>query len=86
MTRSLAMTDGRKEKKAGDGESCLPACQPFKDCNGSDLRWISTGFGFCEFRFGIGFSPWFSGSGPRNHSGSVLGLVFHPWISNGYPK
>ena len=25
--------------------------------------------------------PRFSGSGPRNQSGSVLGLVFHPWIS-----
>jgi hypothetical protein len=23
----------------------------------------------------------FSGSGPRNQSGSVSGLVFHPWIS-----
>jgi hypothetical protein len=28
------------------------------------------------------FDPWFSGSGPRNLSGLVLGLVFHPWIPN----
>ena len=27
------------------------------------------------------FHPRFSSSGPRNHSGSVSGLVFHPWIS-----
>ena len=30
---------------------------------------------------GLVFHPRFSGSGPRNHSGSVSGLVFHPWIS-----
>ena len=34
---------------------------------------------------GMIFHPRFSGSGPRNQSGSVLGLVFHPvdiqWIS-----
>ena len=35
---------------------------------------------------GMIFHPRFSGSGPRNQSGSVSGLVFHPWISNGYPK
>jgi hypothetical protein len=28
----------------------------------------------------------FLGFGPRNLLGSVSGLVFHPWISNGYPK
>ena len=30
---------------------------------------------------GMVFHPRFSGSGPRNQSGSVSGLVFHPWIS-----
>ena len=35
---------------------------------------------------GMVFNPRFSGSGPRNQSSSVSGLVFHPWISNGYPK
>jgi hypothetical protein len=32
---------------------------------------------------GMIFHSWFSGSGPRNLSGSVLDLVFHPWIFNG---
>jgi len=32
------------------------------------------------------FYPRFLGSGPRNLSGSVSGLIFHPWISNGYRK
>ena len=58
----------------------------YKDGNGSGLGWISTGFGFCGFGFGDGFSPMVFGFGPRNQSGSVSGLVFHPWISNGYPK
>ena len=57
-----------------------------KDGNGSGLGRISVGFGFCGFGFGMVFHPRFSGSGPRNQSGSVLGFVFHPWISNWYPK
>ena len=32
------------------------------------------------------FRPRFSGSEPRNRSGLVSDLVFHPWISSGYLK
>jgi hypothetical protein len=35
---------------------------------------------------GMVFYPRFSVSVSGLVSGSVSGLVFHPWISNGYPK
>jgi hypothetical protein len=35
---------------------------------------------------GMVFHPRFTVSVSGLVSGSVLGLVFHPWISNGYPK
>ena len=37
--------------------------------------------GYAGSGLGMVFHPRFSGSGPRNQSGSVSGLVFHPWIS-----
>jgi hypothetical protein len=54
-----------------------------RDGSGSGLG-RPVGFGSCGFRFVDGFYPRFSVSGLV--SGSVSGLVFHPWISNGYPK
>jgi hypothetical protein len=45
--------------------------------------WVS---GLAGLGSGMISDPWFSGSGPRNLMGSVSGLVFHPWISNGYKK
>ena len=51
----------------------------FRDGNGAVSGLAGSG------SVGI-FHPWFSSSGPRNQSSSVLGLVFHPWIPNGYPK
>ena len=49
-----------------------------KDGNGVVLGWIFVGFGSCGFGFGDDFSPTVFGFGPRNQSGSVSGLVFHP--------
>jgi hypothetical protein len=57
-----------------------------RDGSGSGLGWIPVGFGSCEFGFGDGFSPTVFGFGFGLVLGSVSGLVFHPWISNGYPK
>jgi hypothetical protein len=56
-----------------------------KDGSGSGSGWISAGSGLVMISH-----PWFSGlgsgSGLVSDSGSVSGLVFHPCISNGYPK
>jgi hypothetical protein len=62
--------------------------------NGSDLRMaadrVRGGYprvsGPAGSGLGMIFRPRFSGSGSGLVSGSVSGLVFHPWISNGYPK
>ena len=40
--------------------------------------WVS---GSAGSDLGMVFHSRFLGSGPRNQSGSVSGLVFHPWIS-----
>ena len=45
--------------------------------------WVS---GLAGLGSGMISHPRFLGSGHRNLSGSDSGLVFHPWISNGYPK
>ena len=49
-----------------------------KDGNGSVSGQISAGFRFCGFGLGMISHPRFSSSGPRNLSGSVLGLVLSP--------
>ena len=61
------------------------ASMTLKDGNGVGSVWISVGFGSSGFGFGDDFSSTVFGFGPRNLSGSVSGLIFHPWIPNGSP-
>ena len=49
-----------------------------KDGNGSGLERISTGFGFCGFGFGDGFSPMVFGFGAPKLIGFGFGFGFPP--------
>jgi hypothetical protein len=59
-----------------------PPFVPTKDGSGSGSGGYPRVSGPAGLGLGMIFRPRFSGSG----SGLVSGLVFHPWISNGYPK
>jgi hypothetical protein len=55
-----------------------------KDGNGAVSGRISMSFGSRGFKFGDDFSPMVFGFGALKPIGFGFGLVFHPWISNGY--
>jgi hypothetical protein len=57
-----------------------------KDGSGSDSGWISTVSGPVGLGLGMISHPRFLGSVLCLVSSLVSGLVFHPWISNEYPK
>ena len=92
--------DAAPRAQDGDGESLAPLMQWLDEQPQRSVVYVAL-VRMATGRFRVGYlrvsglaglgsgmisHPRFLSSGPRNQSGSVSGLIFHPWISNGYPK